>query len=84
VFRQDSPSGQLEMRQQSWSDGIGWFTQNTIHLECDQVDELRYALSAAAAVTKKKARQMRASKAKSRSATAETGHFPRLVPAESA
>jgi hypothetical protein len=34
----------LEMRQQSFGDGIGWFTQSTITLEPGQVAELRTAL----------------------------------------
>ena len=34
----------LELRQQSFGDGIGWFTQSTIALEPSQVAELRTAL----------------------------------------
>ena len=87
VLRQQGPfQRQVEMRQQSWSDGIGWFTQNTIHLECDQVDELRYALATAAASTKKQARQTRACREKSRKFERSSSEpsFPRLAPAESA
>ena len=41
--RAGEPS-RLEMRQQSFADGIGWFTQSTITLEPSQVAELRTAL----------------------------------------
>jgi len=34
----------VELRQQSFGDGIGWFTQSTIRLEANQVAELRSAL----------------------------------------
>lgn len=34
----------LELRQQSWSDGLGWFTQSTVRLEPHQVASLRGAL----------------------------------------
>jgi hypothetical protein len=34
----------IELRQQSFSTGIGWFTQSTVHLEPSQVAALRNAL----------------------------------------
>ena len=34
----------MELRQQSFSKGIGWFTQSTVHLEPGQVAALRNAL----------------------------------------
>src|SRR5204862_7847067 len=34
----------VEMRQQSFGEGIGWFTQSTIHLEPSQVAALKSAL----------------------------------------
>ena len=34
----------LELRQQSFGDGIGWFNQSTVALEPGQVAELRTAL----------------------------------------
>lgn len=34
----------IELRQQSYGDGIGWFNQSTIALEPSQVAELRAAL----------------------------------------
>ena len=38
----------LELRQQSYGDGIGWFTQSTVALEPGQVAELRTALGTGA------------------------------------
>jgi hypothetical protein len=37
---------QMELRQQSFSNGIGWFTQSTVRLEPGQVAALRNALGA--------------------------------------
>jgi hypothetical protein len=37
----------MELRQQSFSKGIGWFTQSTVHLEPQQVATLRNALGSA-------------------------------------
>lgn len=44
VLCQHSGESRLEMRQQSFAEGIGWFTQSTIALEPSQVAELRTAL----------------------------------------
>lgn len=41
----------VEMRQQSYGEGIGWFTQSTIHLEPGQIADLKNALGSAAATT---------------------------------
>jgi hypothetical protein len=35
---------QLELRQQTWAEGIGWFTQSRVRLEPHQVGELRGVL----------------------------------------
>src|SRR5262249_54172879 len=37
-------ASRMELRQQSYSNGIGWFTQSTVHLEPGQVAALRNAL----------------------------------------
>jgi hypothetical protein len=34
----------IELRQQSFGEGIGWFTQSTVVLEPEQVSQLRNAL----------------------------------------
>lgn len=39
----------MELRQQSFSNGIGWFTQSTVHLEPTQVAALRNALGTSTA-----------------------------------
>ncbi|MEX2026487.1 MAG: hypothetical protein WEH44_04285 [Pirellulaceae bacterium] len=39
----------MELRQQSFSHGVGWFTQSTVELEPDQVSQLRSALGMTAA-----------------------------------
>jgi hypothetical protein len=39
-------SSRMELRQQSFSPGIGWFTQSTVRLEPGQVAGLRNALGA--------------------------------------
>ena len=38
----------IELRQQTWGEGIGWFTQNTMRLEPQQVAQLRTTLGGAA------------------------------------
>ena len=38
----------IELRQQSYGDGVGWFTQNSLTLAADQVEQLRSALALAA------------------------------------
>jgi hypothetical protein len=37
-------ASRMELRQQSFSKGIGWFTQSTVHLEPGQVAALRNSL----------------------------------------
>jgi len=44
VLCKRSGESRLELRQQSFGDGIGWFTQSTVALEPSQVAELRTAL----------------------------------------
>jgi hypothetical protein len=45
VLLQSPDAGsRMELRQQSFSKGIGWFTQSTVHLEPGQVAALRNAL----------------------------------------
>ena len=44
VLCNQAGESRLELRQQSFGDGIGWFTQSTIALEPSQVAELRTAL----------------------------------------
>ena len=47
VLLQSADHGsRMELRQQSFSKGIGWFTQSTVQLEPGQVAALRNALGA--------------------------------------
>ena len=36
----------IELRQQSWGEGVGWYTQSTVALEPAQIAGLRSALGA--------------------------------------
>ncbi len=49
VVVQTSATGgsQIEVRQQSQGDGVGWYTQSSLTLGADQIDDFRAALSAA-------------------------------------
>ena len=42
----DDCGSRVELRQQSWGDGIGWFTQNSVALHPDQVAQLKSVLAA--------------------------------------
>jgi hypothetical protein len=45
VLVQSADAGsRVELRQQSFSNSIGWFTQSTVHMEPGQVAALRNAL----------------------------------------
>lgn len=46
VLVQTADGSRMELRQQSFSKGIGWFTQSTVHLEPGQVAALRNSLGA--------------------------------------
>ncbi|HEY2414806.1 MAG TPA: hypothetical protein VGI40_21355 [Pirellulaceae bacterium] len=46
----------MELRQQSFSTGIGWFTQSTVQLEPGQVAALRNALGSAGSNSTNKSR----------------------------
>lgn len=42
-------ASRMELRQQSFAESVGWFTQSTVVLEPDQVAQLRTALGMTAA-----------------------------------
>ena len=45
VLMSDPVSGsRMQLRQQSWGDGVGWFTQSSVELEPSQLAELKLAL----------------------------------------
>ena len=72
VHRETANGGSIvELRQQSWGDGVGWFTQSSVQLEPEQVSQLRLALGAPKAIALR--------------ASVSRGAFvPRLVTADSA
>ena len=47
LVQNTSEGSQIEMRQQSFGEGIGWFTQSTIRMEPGQVATLKNALGRA-------------------------------------
>jgi hypothetical protein len=47
-----SPASYVELRQQSFGAGLGWFNQSTIRLEPEQVADLRRALGAGSTLPK--------------------------------
>jgi hypothetical protein len=47
LCQQPGERSRLELRQQSWSEGIGWFTQSRVQLEPHQVADLRGVLGTA-------------------------------------
>jgi len=68
----DQPT-RLELRQQSWGEGVGWFTQSTVPLDPAQVAQLRATLGSQIP-----------SRPPCRSPLANRGFEPRIVRAESA
>jgi hypothetical protein len=62
----------LELRQQSWGDGVGWFTQSKIELQPHQLGDLRSALGGTA------------KKVHSPAQRKDAGFVPRVIHAESA
>jgi hypothetical protein len=73
-------SSHMELRQQSWGDGVGWFTQSSVRLEPQQVAALKQSLgigsSCPTAVKQAAAKQYSQSKTR--------GWSPRIVRAETA
>ncbi len=79
------PSGEegsrLELRQQSYSEGIGWFTQSTVQLEPSQVADLRGALGMASGSS---ARPKSASLPREYAKVKSSNWQPRILAADSA
>jgi hypothetical protein len=51
VHRHDAAGSRIELRQQTWGEGIGWFTQTTLPLAPQQLADLRAALGGTAVAT---------------------------------
>ncbi len=49
VLVQSAEGSRLELRQQSYGVGVGWFTQSTVQMEPGQVAQLKNSLGHAAA-----------------------------------
>src|SRR5438477_8042693 len=69
----------MELRQQSFSKGIGWFTQSTVQLEPSQVAALRNALGTSAS-----GKRSMANLPREFSTMAPASWQPRVVHADSA
>lgn len=62
----------IELRQQSWGEGVGWFTQSKVELQPEQLNDLRLALGAGGRPARPAAQKK------------DAGFCPRVVHAESA
>jgi hypothetical protein len=47
VLVQSAEGSRLELRQQSYGEGVGWYTQSTVQMEPGQVAQLRNSLGQA-------------------------------------
>ena len=76
---QFTDGSRVELRQQTWGEGIGWFTQSTIHLEPSQVAGLKNSLGTSSAAARPAPRLPREF-----SRVAPAAWQPRVVHADSA
>jgi hypothetical protein len=79
VMVQTADGSHVEIRQQSWGEGFGWFTQNSVHLEPHQVAGMRQALGLGGAFG-----QVRVSPFAASGPARSGGFTPRIVHADSA
>lgn len=79
VLVQSAEGSRLELRQQSFGEGVGWFTQSTVQMEPGQVAQLRNSLGRAASTSAAPARLP-----KSFGQLKSPAWQPRLVQADSA
>lgn len=47
VIEQHEGEGRVALRSSTWTDGLGWCTQKTIHLNAAQLDELHRTITVA-------------------------------------
>ncbi len=76
---QGADGSYVEIRQQSWGEGLGWFTQNSVQLEPHQVAGMRQALGLGGAFA-----QVRVSPFAASGPKRPNGFTPRVVHADSA
>jgi hypothetical protein len=79
VMAQGADGSHVEIRQQSWGEGYGWFTQSTVQLEPSQVAGMRQALGLGGAFS-----QVRVSAFPASGPKRAGGFTPRVVHADSA
>ena len=79
VLCQAAGGTHVEIRQQSWGEGLGWYTQSSVQLEPQQVAGMRQALGLGGAFAKVKVSPFAAT-----GPTRSNGFTPRVVHADSA
>jgi hypothetical protein len=47
LLEQSEGASRVALRYSTWTDGLGWCSQKTIHLDSDQLDDLHHALTVA-------------------------------------
>ena len=57
LTREGSTEEKLDLRLLSWGEGIGWYPQKTLALDCREIDALQTILNRAKALIKTKNRQ---------------------------
>lgn len=70
--------GRISLRQQSYGEGVGWFTQNTLDMDTTQAAYLRNALGGASATVKPRPRPIADLQA------GDGASYPRILRMESA
>ncbi len=79
VMCQAAAGSHVEIRQQSWGEGLGWYTQSSVQLEPQQVAGMRQALGLGGSFGKVKVSPFAAS-----GPQRSNGFTPRVVHADSA
>lgn len=86
VVLSHAPDGstQLELRQQSWGDGLGWFTQSSVQLEPEQVAGLRQSLGMSTSKLGGEFTKVRVKPFAASTPAKARGFTPRVIHADSA
>lgn len=79
VLCQSAAGSHVDLRQQSWGEGLGWYTQSSVQLDPSQVAGMRQALGLGGAFAKVKVSPFSAT-----GPTRPNGFTPRVVHADSA
>ena len=62
--RDEDQEARLHLRSLSWGEGIGWYPQKTIILNCDEIGKLQTILNQVKAISKTKPRRSLRSRGK--------------------